>query len=282
MNIRLLLSLQITLIIMHLAKPATILAPYVKQYWGIEGATCPLNDYSITIVPTGLVELDFYLGTRPAIVQAERDIADNSVLNGQQKQGFDIHITDKLLMFSVIFQPAGAMLFFDMPLKEVYNQNVPLKYFMKAPIDQLEDDLYKASDFQQRTVLMNEFLLKLLAENYKKYAYARIENTIQLINNSYGAISIDELAANACLSRKQFERTFLDCIGSTPKQFLRTIRFQFVLFNKMHYKTHSLTELAHKCGYYDQSHMITDFKHLTGMTPKQYFSNCDLISDYFS
>ena len=43
----------------------------------------------------------------------------------------------------------------------------------------------------------------------------------------------------------------------------------------------SLTELAYDCGYYDQSHMINDFKLLTGMSPRQYFSDCDAYSDYF-
>lgn len=266
---------------MHLCKPAAILAPYVKQYWGIEGSTCSNVDYSITIVPTGLVELDFYLGARPTIIQKDREIADNSVLNGQQKQQFDLHITDSLLMFSVIFQPAGAMLFFDMPLKEVYNQNVSLRNFLKAPVDELEEKLYLAANFEQRTVIMNEFLYRLLKENYKQFEFARIGDTIRSINQTCGAISIEQLASNACLSRKQFERTFIDCIGSTPKQFLRTVRFQYTLFNKSHFANLSLTELAYKSGYYDQSHMISDFKHLTGMTPKQYFSNCDLVSDYF-
>lgn len=36
------------------------------------------------------------------------------------------------------------------------------------------------------------------------------------------------------------------------------------------------------CGYFDQSHMINDFKTLSGITPKDYFSeNGDFFSDYF-
>lgn len=267
---------------MNLAQPPPILSPYVKQYWGIEGTSCVSTDYSIKIVPTGLVELDFYLGSIPGITQSDRNISENSVLNGQQKQHYDIHITDKLLMFSVIFQPAGAMLFFDMPMQEIYNQNVSLKHFIKAPVDKLEEQLYCADNFLQRTEIMNHFLFELLKKNYKEFEHSRINDSIRLINSAKGKISIEELASQACLSRKQFERVFTNSIGSTPKQFLRTVRFQYVLFNRSYLKNQSLTELAYKSGYYDQSHMIADFKYLTGLTPKQYFNGCESVSDYFA
>lgn len=42
-----------------------------------------------------------------------------------------------------------------------------------------------------------------------------------------------------------------------------------------------LTELAYTSGYYDQSHMINDYKLLSGKTPTQYFSECEPYSDYF-
>jgi AraC-like DNA-binding protein len=46
-------------------------------------------------------------------------------------------------------------------------------------------------------------------------------------------------------------------------------------------KSINLTELAYTCGYYDQSHMINDYKLLSGKTPAQYFSECEPYSDYF-
>lgn len=69
--------------------------------------------------------------------------------------------------------------------------------------------------------------------------------------------------------------------ASSPKQFLRTIRFQNTLHEKQKNKEISLTELAYNCGYFDQSHMIYDYKLLSGKTPSQYFSECEPYSDYF-
>ena len=267
---------------MFIAQPSACLAPYIKQYWGIENNSCESTGYTIKVVPHGLMELDFYLGNRPTINNTGTDISENTILSGQQKQYYDIHITDKLFLFSVIFQPAAAMLFFDLPMHEIYNQNVPLRHFFKGSLEKLENELFEAKSFVEQVKLMNNYLFKQLRQNYKSFEYARIYQSIQMINQTKGMVDIEQLASGSCLSRKQFERTFLNCIGSTPKQFLRVVRFQYAVYNKAKNKAVSLTELSHTCGYYDQSHMISEFKSLTGMTPKLYFSDCEPFSDYFA
>ena len=267
---------------MFIAQPSASLSPYIKQYWGIESSSCINKSYTIKVVPHGLIELDLYLGSRPSIMGVNRSYEENSILSGQQKQFYDIHITDKLNLFSVIFQPAGAMMFFDMPMQEIYNQNIPLRYLFKQSVERLETELFEANNFADRVQLMNKYLYIQFKKNYNNSDYSRIENSIQTINYTKGLVDIELLASKACLSRKQFERIFLKHIGSTPKQFLRVVRFQNVIYNKGKNKDASLTELAYDCGYYDQSHMILDFKTLTGMTPRSYFSDCDPFSDYFS
>jgi AraC-like DNA-binding protein len=71
-------------------------------------------------------------------------------------------------------------------------------------------------------------------------------------------------------------------VGSSPKQFLRTVRFQHSLYQKQQQQDIPLTELAYRCGYFDQSHMIADYKTFSGKTPTQYFAECEPYSDYFS
>jgi AraC-like DNA-binding protein len=70
-------------------------------------------------------------------------------------------------------------------------------------------------------------------------------------------------------------------VGTSPRQFLKTVRFQNALHTKFNQKSVSLTQLACDCGYYDQSHMINDFKSLSGFTPGEYFACCEPYSDYF-
>jgi len=121
-----------------------------------------------------------------------------------------------------------------------------------------------------------------LNNNYKAFELLRIADSINLVNKSRGLIQIDDLASRACLGRKQYERTFKQHIGTSPKQFLKTVRFQNALHKRQIIAQTDLGELAFMCGYYDQAHMTNEFRSLSGMTPKQFFRDCDPFSDYFS
>jgi AraC-like DNA-binding protein len=265
----------------HISKPSFHLSQYVKQYWAIEDCLPGEEMHMQRIVPNGLMELMFYLGNKPKSLDVNKPFLENTVLSGQQKGYYDIVVSGKLSLFSVSFRPYGAKLFFDIPSSEFFNQNTPLKYLLKEKVNELECELYESATFEGKILIIEKFLTSQLRKQTKEHEANRIVNSIALINQTYGLIDIETLASSAYLSRKQYERIFSTYIGASPKQFLRTIRFQNTLREKQKNKNIHLTELAYNCGYYDQSHMINDYKLLSGKTPTQYFSECEAYSDYF-
>ncbi len=265
----------------HTANPSELLAPFVKSYWGMESCLPSGKEHIQRIVPNGLTELMFYLGDLPESMDAKKSLLEHSLLSGQQKEYYDIRISGFLSLFSIIFQPHGLVVFFDLPVGEIFNQNVPLKYVLKDIVDDFELILTKAESFSDRIMIVERFLAHRISKSSRKYEFDRIKHSIGLINRTRGIVAIEYLASAACLSRKQYERTFLNYVGSTPKQFLRTVRFQNAINEKAKRRDISLTELAYQCGYYDQSHMTSDFHKLSGMTPKKYFSDSVPYSDYF-
>lgn len=239
------------------------------------------HEYTQRIVPNGLPELLFYLGDKPVSHDKARSIDSNAVISGHLREFYDIHVSGRLSLFSVLFKPHGLSMFLDIPLNELYNQNVPLKYLFKNHAVELEMRLYEAKSFTGRIKIIEDYLLQLLNKKSERYDFSRMAHSIDIISRERGVIDIDYLASEVCFSRKQFERVFLRFVGTTPKQFLKTIRFQNSIHEKSLNRGASLTELSYSCGYYDQSHMINDFQKLTGLTPKQYFSDCEPYSDYF-
>ena len=79
-------------------------------------------------------------------------------------------------------------------------------------------------------------------------------------------LNITDLAKNAPISQRQFERSFKEVAGFTPKLYARIKRFETTLN-----KSGSLTEIALDAGYFDQAHFIRDFKAFTGLQPRNYF-----------
>ena len=258
-----------------------VLSKYVKQYWAMENNFPKGVQHIQRIVPSGLSDLIFYFGDKPESTRKNNAIIENSVISGQNNSYYDLKVSGSLSLFSIIFQPFALPLFFDIPASELLNQNVPLRYILKDEVAKLEENLYEVNSFSQRIKIAEVFLLERLSKNQTRYSLNRIEKSIQLINQSKGLVSIEKLATEACYSRKQFERFFSEMIGISPKKFLRIVRFQHSIHTKSKFPLSNLTELSYECGYFDQSHMTNDFAKLSGMTPKQYFSDCEPYSDYF-
>ncbi len=82
-------------------------------------------------------------------------------------------------------------------------------------------------------------------------------------------LSLSDLAATANLSPYHFARLFKVSIGLSPHQYVihRRIERAKLLLSTTNW---SLTTIAHAVGCASESHLALHFKHLTGLTPKQY------------
>lgn len=78
--------------------------------------------------------------------------------------------------------------------------------------------------------------------------------------------NFEDIARDVGSSLRQIERDFKGFIGMSPRDYHRIIRFYKALNN---IEKKSLAEVAIEAGYYDQAHMIRDFKKLSVWTPDQ-------------
>jgi AraC-like DNA-binding protein len=265
----------------HFAKPSKILSPYIKRYWAIENVLDKGKICVQRIIPTGLPELILYFTPRPKILTENKKLSDNFALYGHQNDFYDMELSGSLSVFSVVFQPQGLMQFFKFSLHKISNQNVSLKDINRQAGRDLEEKMNEATTFHQRVSIVETFLFDLLKNNFEDFEFRRISHIAELIKQTCGNININQMASEACLSRKQFERIFAEHIGISPKQYLKIIRFQSAIFLKQKNANMNMMDLSCECGYYDQSHFINDFKSLCGLTPKQYFSENEVCSDFY-
>lgn len=109
-----------------------------------------------------------------------------------------------------------------------------------------------------------EVLAKDHSRMLEQYMQRRIVETS-------GLVSIRKLSEETGYTECYIRRAFKKIHGISPKIFARFVRFQQVL-RQMEYvtKKDSMEEIALNCGYYDQSHMIKDFKCFAGTTPESY------------
>ena len=69
------------------------------------------------------------------------------------------------------------------------------------------------------------------------------------------------------MSIRNFERRFIEQIGVPPKEYYRLVRFNNALITKLKYPQKNWTSIAYEFGYYDQMHMIKEFRQFANLNP---------------
>ncbi|MCF4099130.1 helix-turn-helix domain-containing protein [Maritalea mediterranea] len=80
---------------------------------------------------------------------------------------------------------------------------------------------------------------------------------------------VSELAAQSGLNARQLQRLFAHYIGVSPKWVIDRYRMIEAVEAINQGEERSLTELAHRLGYFDQAHFTKTFSALIGRTPQQ-------------
>jgi transcriptional regulator GlxA family with amidase domain len=110
---------------------------------------------------------------------------------------------------------------------------------------------------------------------------ASLRNAIATIVDSGGQISIDRLAGDLGISGRQLERRFLNEVGLGPKLLCRILRFQQV-FRAIERSDRNWARIAADCGYYDQAHLIRDFRQFAGQPPSVLLDHFTPFTEFFT
>jgi len=254
-------------------QPSPILTPYVKQYWilSLDNAVGGRQ----RLLPFGSIGITFYRGVNHSRLNGDK--FPGAYISGQTSAYSDIAFSGNVDFISIIFEPAGAMLFFDMPMNEITGSHIPVDDLDDKSFAELGNRLAEITDNSDCIRMIENFLLKKLY-NADQYRHKRIEHSIKFIHNHVDDALL--LAKTACLGYKQFKRVFRENVGINPKEYIRINRFRDAAHMFQVNPHLTLEDLAEKNSYYDKSHLIRDFKTFSGYTPREYVSLCDPYSPY--
>ena len=92
---------------------------------------------------------------------------------------------------------------------------------------------------------------------------------VSRITRAKGQVTIPQLEEETNYSACYLRRIFKSYHGISPKQFAQYIRFQNLL-EQINKDDIRFDDIALECGYYDEAHMMREFKNYTGKTMEQY------------
>jgi AraC-like DNA-binding protein len=266
--------------LLRTSQPSALLSGVVRKFWAMEA--CSKQLHTQRIVPTGTTELIFYLAEKPSLKGSANDFKGTAYYHGPTDAYFDLEVKGNMNIFAITFQPQGAFWLLPQPMDDLFRQLLPLEFLFPKTASEWEDRIAHSRTFEEKVKISEEAIIRLITKDTIGHHEKRVARILHMIHPEPGKWSIDQLASEAYLCRKQFERTFNEQLGLTPKRFLRIIRFQRAIFEKQMNPKLSLAALAYQCHYADQSHMIRDFQLISGLSPGEYFGLCDPVSDYYS
>lgn len=79
---------------------------------------------------------------------------------------------------------------------------------------------------------------------------------------------VNAVADELGVSERHFRRVFLERTGLRPKTFAKLVRFRRAVEAARGERAAGWAEIAVTTGYYDQAHLIAEFRAIAGMTPR--------------
>jgi AraC-like DNA-binding protein len=154
------------------------------------------------------------------------------------------------------------------PLREFSGHVVELDRVLGTAISELRDRLGEAPNDDARFNLVEEWL-RIRQQTPPTRA---VSHALRLIQRGANPVHIGRMADEIGISHKHLLREFDRCVGLNPKTFARVCAFQRVIQSVGQKPEVEWAATAAQCGYYDQAHLIREFRAFSGLTPMSYLA----------
>ncbi|WP_447642813.1 MULTISPECIES: helix-turn-helix domain-containing protein [Chitinophagaceae] len=210
----------------------------------------------------------FQISEEPVLVKIPGE--DNSyaiprnLIMGARLRNDIVDLGIKRHVIVITFKAGSLHRLTGIPLHEITNADIDASLLWNTEIREVEMRLKEAGNNCEIKNIIDAFFLGKL--NRLK-EFNGFDSAIDLLVAQNGNIPIEYLAYHANISLRQFERRCNERLGVSPKLFARLTRFAGAYLLKEKNPKLSWLDITYETGYYDQNHLIRDFKSFSGYTP---------------
>jgi AraC-like DNA-binding protein len=252
-------------------RPGPPLDRFVELIWYWEG---PQQAHAKErLMPTGTANIIINL--------AEDEVRDYSgehgelmsrlsgaILVGARSSYSVIDTAEQCAVIGLGFRPGGTWPFFDVAGDELCNRHVALADLWGPSASSLRERILIApTPLARLRTLEAELLARALRP---LTAHPAIAFALRSMHNGAALDTMEMLSDRAGVSGRRLARLFALEVGMTPKRYARVLRFGRVLQLTQGDRAVDWPDVAASCGYFDQAHLIREFKAFSGFTPTDY------------
>jgi AraC-like DNA-binding protein len=234
--------------------PAPELAHCIAHYWFVSWDLRGLDPHIAETLPHPNVHAIF----EPA----------GSVVAGVHTAKFSRRLEGRSHAFGIKFTPGGFRPFLNAPVSSLADRTVPIREIFGSKIEALETVL-STSENEEDSIAAANRLFSAHAPPVDEAASLAAE----LVNRIFlqpDIRTVDDLSTLARLGKRSLQRLFNEYVGVSPKWVIRRYRLHELLERVHSGAEPDYAQLALELGYYDQAHLINDFRSIVGFSPGQY------------
>lgn len=252
-------------------QPSPLLRPFIDCFW--HSARGPLPHSRESMLPTGCADivvplLQDHLIRYGAEADAGVQRYRGAIVQGPSDRFFVRGTEGPSTVVGAHFAPGGAAVFFGGALPELCNRTERLEDLWGPAATYLREQLQAAATPELALKLMDTWFLRRLANAAPPDPLAAM--AIATFRRDPARARVQPVLQEAGCSPEQFIRRFKRTVGLTPKRFASVTRFGALLPLIAHSGPQDWSGVAVGAGYFDQSHLIREFRQLTGLRPGAY------------
>ncbi|MFN8353959.1 MAG: helix-turn-helix domain-containing protein [Spirosomataceae bacterium] len=192
------------------------------------------------------------------------------IINGIYTVPIYRHGANDFMAIKVVLMPTAFHRLVRLPMLELANHFIDAELVWGNSIKQTIEQLQSLDNLHEMIAVIDSFLLNLVKKNTKPLLpFDKVSHYMLSAKSDY---SLDWLADQSCLSKRQFIRKFQECVGTNPKTFSRIIRFDRAFRIRNQYPDTDWLEIAVAAGYHDYQHLSKEFQDFTMLVPPTFYA----------
>jgi AraC-like DNA-binding protein len=191
-----------------------------------------------------------------------------SVVAGVHTHKFSRVLEGQAQVFGVKFKPGGFRPFLKFATSKLADRMVPVQRIFGAKVKALQDVVLSSKSEKEKVKAADAFFRARLPKPDKTIALAGA--LVDRIFWEREIKTVDDLVNRAGIGKRSLQRLFNEYVGVSPKWVIRRYRLHELIERTHSGEELNWSQLALDLGYFDQAHLINDFRSITGYSPKEY------------
>lgn len=247
-------------------EPDPDIAPWVELVWSIRWELPSGVRFASQTLPHPAVSLTVERGSgrRPEVG------SDPVVLTGVVTRRFDVDLHADSWVVGLKFRPGGLVALVGGRAADWRDRTLPARPVVGAPVADALSGIDPGGDPASWRAAAQDAVRLMEPRTDERY-----ELLLEIVADMLGdpdLMTVAEVERRHGVSGRSLQRLFATYVGVSPKWVLGRYRMHDLLATLDSGSPETLTDLAHRFGWYDQAHFTRDFVRLVGVRPGDYRS----------